>query len=195
MIEDKSTWMHTMLFKPWDKSWTPYSAHTSSSVQSCIGPACSCRHVSLWLWVFSLFLCGPNVPNTLTQFMLHFYLSSTLNISFTHALLHFHFYDCFFLLPPLLLSHLCSINMRRRKCVCSAGCMHVCVCVWNCLFLHAWLTKVSVWVAVLCLWMEISVCMWILSDCYSHKAVMRLEAQSEKHKHRQPVFYLPLALH
>lgn len=56
--------------------------------------------------------------------------------------------------PTCHLCHLCSISMHGRKCVCAIGlCVFVCeyVWLWNCLLLHAWLTKVSVWVAALCL--------------------------------------------
>lgn len=142
--------------------------------------------ISLWTQ------CAQHFNTIYAVFLPLFYLKHFL---YTH-ITPFSFRRLLLSSPSTLLEPSVQYKYAQKK-MCVQCRVHacVCVCVWNCLFLHAWLTKVSVWVAVLCLWMEISVCMWILSDCYSHKAVMRLEALSEKHKHRQPVFYLPLAVH
>lgn len=96
----------------------------------------------------------------------------------------------------VFLCHLCSTSMHSGE-MCACLCVCVCVCVWayeadsSCL--HDSLRSESEWLDPEPA--DGKQCVWELSDYQSHQAVMRPWAQNEKHKHRQPVFYLPVATH
>lgn len=90
-------------------------------------------------------------------FRLYFYFSFNV-ISFSR-MFHFHLGDLLLTSCPTLLCHLCSISMHRRKCVCSAACMHVYVCdcetVSSCT--HDSLRSVSEWLHSACGWKAVCV--------------------------------------